>query len=85
LPIVRTSPAHGTAYNIAGKNKANPKSMINAFYAAYDILSHRKEYQKIIPLKKKIFQNEKNLHQIVNIFYLLMPGCGITIYLSFQG
>lgn len=30
LPIVRTSPDHGTAFDIAGKNKANPKSMINA-------------------------------------------------------
>lgn len=30
LPFVRTSPDHGTAYNIAGKNQANPSSMIEA-------------------------------------------------------
>lgn len=30
LPIIRTSPDHGTAFEIVGKNKANPKSMIEA-------------------------------------------------------
>jgi len=30
LPIVRTSPDHGTAFDIAGKNRADPSSMINA-------------------------------------------------------
>lgn len=30
LPIVRTSPDHGTAFSIAGKNRANPKSMVAA-------------------------------------------------------
>jgi 4-hydroxythreonine-4-phosphate dehydrogenase len=34
LPIVRTSPDHGTANEIAGKNKANPKSLINAIRMA---------------------------------------------------
>jgi 4-hydroxythreonine-4-phosphate dehydrogenase len=34
LPIVRTSPDHGTAYDIAGKNKANPNSMIEAINLA---------------------------------------------------
>ena len=34
LPFVRTSPAHGTAFNIAGKNKANPSSMIEAIKLA---------------------------------------------------
>lgn len=34
LPIVRTSPAHGTAYDIAGKNIANPSSMIAAIKLA---------------------------------------------------
>lgn len=44
LPIVRTSPDHGTAYDIAGKNVANPSSMREALYLAYDILKNRKEY-----------------------------------------
>ena len=41
LPIVRTSPAHGTAYDIAGKNLANGQSMRNAIYLALDILRNR--------------------------------------------
>ena len=34
LNVVRTSPAHGTAFDIAGKNIANPSSMINAIQLA---------------------------------------------------
>lgn len=41
LPIVRTSPAHGTAYDIAGKNVALAQSMRNAIYLAVDILRNR--------------------------------------------
>lgn len=41
LPIVRTSPAHGTAYDIAGKNIADPQAMRNAIYLAVDILRNR--------------------------------------------
>jgi 4-hydroxythreonine-4-phosphate dehydrogenase len=44
LPIVRTSPAHGTGYDIAGKNIANPDSMRNAIYWAIDILNNRKMF-----------------------------------------
>ncbi len=41
LPIVRTSPDHGTALNIAGRNSANPKSMINAIKLADKIYQNR--------------------------------------------
>ena len=41
LPIVRTAPAHGTAYDIAGKNIADPQAMRNAIYLAIDILRNR--------------------------------------------
>jgi 4-hydroxythreonine-4-phosphate dehydrogenase len=41
LPVVRTAPAHGTAYDIAGKNIADPQSMRNAIYLAVDILRNR--------------------------------------------
>lgn len=41
LPIVRTSPDHGTALNIAGKNLANPDSMINALKMAEKIYANR--------------------------------------------
>lgn len=45
LPIIRTSPAHGTAYDIAGKNTASPDSLRNAIYLAMDIYRNRKEFQ----------------------------------------
>lgn len=35
LPFIRTSPDHGTAFDIAGKNKANPNSMIEAILLAH--------------------------------------------------
>jgi len=41
LPVVRTSPDHGTAYNIAGKGVAREDSMREAIYAACDILKRR--------------------------------------------
>jgi 4-hydroxythreonine-4-phosphate dehydrogenase len=43
LPIVRTSPDHGTAYNIAGKNMADESSMRHALYRACDIVKNRQE------------------------------------------
>lgn len=45
LPIVRTSPAHGTAYDIAGKNIADAQSMRNAIYLAIDILKNRERFK----------------------------------------
>jgi 4-hydroxythreonine-4-phosphate dehydrogenase len=47
LPIVRTSPDHGTAYNIAGKNVASESSMREAIYLACDIVNMRKEIVQI--------------------------------------
>ena len=41
LPIVRTSPDHGTAFNIAGKGMASPDSMRSALYLARDIVRQR--------------------------------------------
>ncbi|MDQ7040848.1 MAG: 4-hydroxythreonine-4-phosphate dehydrogenase PdxA [Rhodothermus sp.] len=46
LPIVRTSPDHGTAYNIAGQGKASPGSMRSAIYLAIDIARRRKARQQ---------------------------------------
>ena len=37
LPIIRTSPDHGTAFNLAGKNQASPSSMINAIKIAIEL------------------------------------------------
>ena len=44
LAKVRTSPDHGTAYDIAGQYKANAQSMRNAIYAAIDIAEHRRAW-----------------------------------------
>jgi 4-hydroxythreonine-4-phosphate dehydrogenase len=44
LTVVRTSPDHGTGYNIAGKNQANEGSMRVAVYRAADIFSVRNEH-----------------------------------------
>jgi 4-hydroxythreonine-4-phosphate dehydrogenase len=46
LSAVRTSPDHGTAYDIAGKNEANPDSFRSALYAAIDITRSRRRYQE---------------------------------------
>ena len=48
LPVVRTSPDHGTAYNLAGKNEADATSMLHAIYAAIDILREREENEKLL-------------------------------------
>ncbi len=47
LPIVRTSPGHGTAYDIAGQNQASPNSLRDAIYLACDIYRKRLEYEKL--------------------------------------
>jgi 4-hydroxythreonine-4-phosphate dehydrogenase len=47
LPIVRTSPDHGTAYDIAGKGTANEASLRDAIYMAIDVLRKREEYDEI--------------------------------------
>ena len=48
LPVVRTSPDHGTAYSLAGKNEADATSMLHAIYAAIDILREREENEKLL-------------------------------------
>lgn len=54
LPYVRTSPDHGTGYDIAGQNKASEESMRNAIYAALDIFRARKAHadRTANPLRK---------------------------------
>lgn len=47
LPIVRTSPAHGTAYDLAGKGLANEQSFRQAIYMACDIYSTRMENRQL--------------------------------------
>ena len=47
LPIVRTSPDHGTAYEMAGRGEADPHSMMQAIYTAIDIYRHREAYKAL--------------------------------------
>jgi 4-hydroxythreonine-4-phosphate dehydrogenase len=47
LPVVRTSPAHGTAYEIAGRNEASPDSFREAIYMACDIFRNRQQYKEM--------------------------------------
>lgn len=47
LPIVRTSPDHGTAFDIAGQNKASEFSFRSAIYVAMDVFRDRKRYREI--------------------------------------
>ena len=55
LHKIRTSPDHGTAFEIAGKNKADNSSFKEAVFAALKIFKNRKEYQELTenPLKKQ--------------------------------
>jgi 4-hydroxythreonine-4-phosphate dehydrogenase len=48
LPIIRTSPDHGTAYDIAGKNQADETSIREAIYLACDVFSARKNAKEIV-------------------------------------
>ena len=47
LPYVRTSPAHGTAYELAGKDQASPEAFRNALFMACDIWENRQEYDAL--------------------------------------
>lgn len=65
LPFVRTSPAHGTAYELAGENKADEKSFRDALFMAADIYLNRKQNDELSanPLKTER-RNEKSNNRI---------------------
>lgn len=58
LPIVRTSPAHGTAYDIAGQGIASEESFRHAVYLAIDVFRHRCMEKEISanPLRKQYYE-----------------------------
>ncbi len=60
LRFVRTSPDHGTAYDIAGKNEASELSFRQAIFTAIDIFRTRRSWQEISanPLKSQPRQRE---------------------------
>ncbi len=49
LPVIRTSPDHGTAYALAGKNKADESSFRAALFSALDLVKNRQETQVNTP------------------------------------
>ncbi len=64
LPIVRTSPDHGTAFDIAGKGEAHEQSMRSAIYLAMDIFRTRKEVKEMnenaLPVSEKKERRQPN-------------------------
>jgi 4-hydroxythreonine-4-phosphate dehydrogenase len=61
LPVVRTSPDHGTAYDIAGKNLASEESFRKALYTAIDIYRTRRMHTElnVNPLKISLQKRER--------------------------
>lgn len=58
LPIIRTSPAHGTAYDIAGRGIASEESFRQALYAAIDVFRNRELDKEVHanPLRKQYYE-----------------------------
>lgn len=54
LPIVRTSPDHGTAYEMAGRDEADPRSMMASIFAAMDIYNRRRSYDELVAGKLNV-------------------------------
>ncbi len=54
ISVIRTSPDHGTAYDIAGKNKASEASFRHAVFMACDLVRTRKEYQKLVANRLRV-------------------------------
>jgi 4-hydroxy-L-threonine phosphate dehydrogenase PdxA len=61
LPVIRTSPAHGTAYSIAGQNIASEESFRQALFMAYDVVLTRKQNLELSanPLKVEEKRSER--------------------------
>jgi 4-hydroxythreonine-4-phosphate dehydrogenase len=62
LPIVRTSPDHGTAYDIAGQGRADANSLRQAVYTAIDVFRNRQNYDKPLqnPLPKLFHEKRED-------------------------
>lgn len=61
LPVIRTSPDHGTAFDIAGKNIAEPDSFREAVFQCLDLIRQRQEYATNTgnPLRRGRMEKEK--------------------------
>jgi len=65
LPIVRTSPDHGTGYDIAGKGIADEASMRSAIFVACDVYRKRKEFKEYgsHPLQRQDFRDKDDYRE----------------------
>lgn len=65
LPFIRTSPDHGVAYDIAGKNLADEQSFSEAIFTAIKIFRNRAEYQDLMEnrLKPRILANDNGIDE----------------------
>ncbi|MEG1935930.1 MAG: 4-hydroxythreonine-4-phosphate dehydrogenase PdxA [Rikenellaceae bacterium] len=60
LSIIRTSPAHGVAYDLAGKGQASEQSLRNAIYCAIDISRNRSIYKEITASPLPFFYSKES-------------------------
>ncbi len=60
LPVVRTSPDHGTGYDIAGKNLASESSFREALFTAINIVERRRESAELVSNPLKISKHSKD-------------------------
>ncbi len=67
LPVVRTSPDHGTGFDLAGKNAASPGSMTCAIYSAIDFCNNRRRYAEMTanPMEVKHFEGPRKERTIL--------------------
>lgn len=63
LPVVRTSPDHGTAYELAGRDEADPRSMISAIYTAIDVFNKRAEHKKLMESRPNLRFNTNDYRE----------------------
>lgn len=63
LPIVRTSPDHGTAYELAGRDEADPRSMISAIYTAIDVFKKRSEHKTLMAERPHLKTNANSFSE----------------------
>ncbi|MCQ2153652.1 MAG: 4-hydroxythreonine-4-phosphate dehydrogenase PdxA [Bacteroidales bacterium] len=59
LPFIRTSPDHGTAYEMSGRDEADPRSMRAAIFEAIDILKKREAYTSLQEGKMEVKPGEE--------------------------
>lgn len=65
LPFIRTSPDHGVAYDIAGKNLADEQSFSEAIFTAIKIFRNRTEHQELMEnrLKPRVLANDNGIDE----------------------